>query len=149
MTTNKQVLNWIEEIKSLVTPKEVIWIDGSEEQLEKLRQECVETGELIRLNQEKLPGCYLHRSAQNDVARVEGRTFICCRDKNDAGPTNNWEDPQVMYARLKELGLNIPAVTEIFLRLKEQGIDVGKGIYTVDDGVKALSQLCQGRVHHG
>ena len=53
------------------------------------------------------------------------------------------------YARLKELGLNIPAVTEIFLRLKEQGIDVGKGIYTVDDGVKALSQLCQGRVHHG
>ena len=103
MTTNKQVLNWIEEIKSLVTPKEVIWIDGSEEQLEKLRQECVETGELIRLNQEKLPGCYLHRSAQNDVARVEGRTFICCRDKNDAGPTNNWEDPQVMYARLKEL----------------------------------------------
>ena len=79
MTNNKSVLSWLEEMKELLTPDQTVWIDGSEEQLEQLRAEACSTGELIKLNQEKLPGCYLHRTAVNDVARVEDRTFICSR----------------------------------------------------------------------
>ena len=103
MTYNKNVLNWIEEMKALVKPDKVVWIDGSEAQLKELRDQALATGEMEALNPEKLPGCLLHRTAINDVARVEGRTFICSRRKEDAGPTNNWEDPQVMYAKLRTL----------------------------------------------
>ena len=103
MTNNKNVLNWIEEMKALVKPDKVVWIDGSEAQLKELRDQALATGEMEALNPEKLPGCLLHRTAVNDVARVEGRTFICSRKKEDAGPTNNWEDPQVMYAKLRTL----------------------------------------------
>ena len=103
MTTNKSVLAWIEEMKTLLTPDKVVWIDGSEEQLEALRKEACETGEMIKLNEEKLPGCYLHRTRENDVARVEDRTFICCRDEKDAGPTNNWKDPKETYQMLFDI----------------------------------------------
>ena len=70
MTNNKSVLAWIEEMKAIVNPDQVVWIDGSEEQLEALRAEACSTGEMLKLNQDKLPGCYLHRTAVNDVARV-------------------------------------------------------------------------------
>lgn len=100
MTENKYVLEWIEKMKSLVNPDNIVWIDGSEEQLESLRKEACTTGELIKLNQEELPGCYLHRTAVNDVARVEDRTFICSRKEEDAGPTNNWWDPKEAYEKL-------------------------------------------------
>lgn len=103
LTENQAVLEWIDEQVSLVKPDRVVWIDGSEAQLEGLRKEACETGELYQLNQEKLPGCYLHRSDPQDVARVEGRTFICCRKKENAGPTNNWMDPDEMYAKLRKL----------------------------------------------
>ena len=103
MTNNKNVLNWIEEMKALVEPDKVVWIDGSEAQLKDLRDQALATGEMEALNPEKLPGCLLHRTAVNDVARVEGRTFICSRKKEDAGPTNNWEDPNVMYDKLRKL----------------------------------------------
>lgn len=103
MTNNKNVLNWIEEMKALVKPDKVVWIDGSEAQLDELRKSAFATGELEPLNEEKLPGCVLHRTAVNDVARVEGRTFICTRKEEDSGPTNNWEDPKVMYAKLNKL----------------------------------------------
>ncbi len=103
MTNNKNVLNWIEEMKALVKPDKVVWVDGSEEQLKELRDLSISIGEMEALNEEKLPGCLLHRTAVNDVARVEGRTYICSRKKEDAGPTNNWEDPQVMYEKLKKL----------------------------------------------
>lgn len=103
MTTNKSVLAWIEEMKTLLTPDKIVWIDGSEEQLDALRKEACETGEMIKLNEEKLPGCYLHRTRENDVARVEDRTFICCRDEKDAGPTNNWKDPQETYKMLFDI----------------------------------------------
>ncbi len=103
LTANKAVLNWIEEMRTLVKPESVMWIDGSEAQLEQLRQEGMKTGEMIKLNQEKLPGCYYHRSAVNDVARVEDRTFICCEKEEDAGPTNNWMAPDEMYAKLKKI----------------------------------------------
>ena len=75
----------------------------SEEQLEQLRQQAMQTGELIKLNQEKLPGCYYHRSALNDVARVESRTYICTRKEEDAGPTNNWMEPEKAYAMAADI----------------------------------------------
>ncbi len=94
---------WVDEMTRLVKPDAVLWITGEEDQLETLRQEAMKTGELIKLNEEKLPGCYLHRSDPNDVARVESRTFICSRRQEDAGPTNNWMDPQEMYEKLYKL----------------------------------------------
>ncbi|MDE5600321.1 MAG: phosphoenolpyruvate carboxykinase (GTP), partial [Oscillospiraceae bacterium] len=100
MTNNKNVLNWVDEMVSLCKPDRVVWIDGSEEQLNGLRKQAIDSGELIELNQEKLPGCLLHRTKQNDVARVEDRTFICSEKKEDAGPTNNWCDPKEMYDKL-------------------------------------------------
>ncbi|CAB1242136.1 Phosphoenolpyruvate carboxykinase [GTP] [Ruminococcaceae bacterium BL-6] len=103
MTNNRSVLNWIEEMKKLVSPDQVVWIDGSEGQREQLRAEACSTGELIKLNQEKLPGCYLHRTAVNDVARVEDRTFICSRKEEDAGPTNHWMEPQKAYKMLYDI----------------------------------------------
>lgn len=103
MTNNKSVLSWIEEKKELVQPDKVVWIDGSEEQLEALRAEACQTGEMIKLNQEKLPGCYLHRTAVNDVARVEDRTFICADKEENAGPTNNWMEPAKAYKMLYDI----------------------------------------------
>ena len=103
MTTNKTVLTWVDEAVALCKPDHVLWIDGSDKQADMLRQEAFGTGELIPLNQDKLPGCVLHRSDVNDVARVEDRTFICCRRKEDAGPTNNWFDPKEAYPALRKL----------------------------------------------
>ena len=100
MTNNQNILKWFEEMKALCKPDNVVWIDGSKEQLDELREEAFRTGEMIKLNQEKLPGCIYHRTKPNDVARVEDRTFICSRRKEDAGPTNNWMDPKEMYAML-------------------------------------------------
>lgn len=103
MTDNKKVLAWLEEMKALCKPDSVVWITGEEAQLEELRKESVEIGEMIKLNQEKLPGCYYHRTAENDVARVEDRTFICTPTKEEAGPINNWMAPDEMYAKLNAL----------------------------------------------
>lgn len=103
MTKNIKLLNWVDQMAALCKPDKVVWIDGSEEQLEALRKEALATGELIKLNEEKLPGCYLHRSAINDVARVEQRTFICTTDKDGAGPTNNWMAPKDAYDKLGKL----------------------------------------------
>ena len=103
MTNNKSVLDWIEDKVALVQPDKIVWIDGSEEQLEALRAEACRTGEMIELNQEKLPGCYYHRTAPNDVARVEDRTLICSKKEEDAGPTNHWKDPQEAYKMLYDI----------------------------------------------
>ena len=103
MTNNKYVLSWIDEMAAMTQPDKIVWIDGSDEQAEALREEACSTGEMIKLNQEKLPNCYLHRTAINDVARVEGRTFICTSKKEDAGNINNWMDPQECYAKLSKL----------------------------------------------
>jgi len=102
-TKNKAILDWVEEQVKLTKPDKVVWITGDEEQLNQLRQEAYATGELIELNQEKLPGCALHRTAQNDVARVEDRTFICTPTRREAGPTNNWMDPDEMKEKLNAL----------------------------------------------
>ncbi len=103
LTTNKHVNQWVEEMIALTKPEKVEWIDGSEAQLDALRAQAEATGEIIKLNDEKLPGCYLHRTAVNDVARVEGRTFICAPTKEEAGPTNNWMDPAEAYEKLGKL----------------------------------------------
>lgn len=103
MTKNKMLLSWIEEMTALTTPDKVVWITGDPKQLDELRQQALATGELYKLNEEKLPGCYLHRTAVNDVARVEHRTFICSRKKKDAGPTNNWMEPKEAYEKLGKL----------------------------------------------
>ena len=102
-TTNKSVIDWIEDKIALVKPEKVVWIDGTQEQIDALRAEACSTGEMIKLNQDKLPGCYLHRTAVNDVARVEGRTFICTKTKAEAGPTNNWMDPDEAYKMLYDI----------------------------------------------
>ena len=96
-TKNKKVIAFVEESAALACPDNIVWIDGSKEQLDALRAQACATGEMMELNQEKLPGCYYHRTAQNDVARVEDRTYICCREKENAGPTNNWMDPKEAY----------------------------------------------------
>lgn len=99
LTNNKKVLQFVEESAEITTPDEIVWIDGSEEQRDALKKLGVEKGELIKLNEEKLPDCYLHRTKPNDVARVEDRTFICCRNEEDAMPHSivKWMDPKQAY----------------------------------------------------
>ena len=103
MTKNNQVLKFIEESKALCNPDNVVWIDGSEEQLAQLTKESLAIGEILELNQDKLPGCYLHSTAENDVARVEDRTLICTPTREEAGPMNHWKEPAECYAMLKGL----------------------------------------------
>lgn len=103
MFTNRYALDWLEDMKTLVKPDSVVFIDGSEAQLVDLRRQSEAAGELKPLNGEKLPGCYIHRTAVNDVARVEHRTFICTSNKEDAGATNNWMSPTDAYAMLSKL----------------------------------------------
>lgn len=100
LTSNKQVLAFVEETQKRCQPDKVVWIDGSQELYDKLTAEAIATGEMIKLNEELLPGCLLHRTKENDVARVENRTFICSLTKEDCGPTNNWWKPEEAYATL-------------------------------------------------
>ncbi len=94
---NDFVMNWIDEMAALCQPDDIVWIDGSEAQKEALTDKAEELGEVKRLDQEKWPGCIYHRTDPQDVARVEDKTFICSRDKRDAGPTNNWMAPEEAY----------------------------------------------------
>ncbi len=158
MTNNKHVLSWIEEMKALTKPDSVVWIDGSEEQLAALHAEVEKTGEMHKLNEEKLPDCYIHRTAVNDVARVEHRTFICSRNKEDAGPTNNWMDPQEAYTLMRGLfdgamkGRTMYVIPycmgPIGSPLSKVGVELTDSIYVVLNmdimtrmGKKALEQL--------
>ena len=100
LTKNPNVNAWVDEMIALTKPDNVVWIDGSDEQIQALRDEALSTGEMIEMNQDEYPGCLYHRTLPNDVARVEDRTFICSKNKEDAGPTNNWCDPKEMYAKL-------------------------------------------------
>jgi len=103
VVTNKYVKEWVDEMAALTKPDNIVWLDGSLEEKKKFEDECVASGELVRLNEDLLPGSFYHRTAANDVARVEDRTFICSKTKEEAGPTNNWMDPAEMYAKLTPL----------------------------------------------
>src|SRR5262245_9399176 len=94
---------WVREVSELTTPDRVVYCDGSVREGQEITQECVRSGELIPLNQQKLPGCYLHRSAPHDVARTEHLTFISTHEKDDAGPNNNWMSPADARAKLTPL----------------------------------------------
>lgn len=99
LTNNQKVLQFVKDSAAITQPDNIVWIDGSEEQRAALKAEAVSTGELIKLNEEKLPDCYLHRTKPNDVARVEDRTFICCKNEADAMPHSivKWMDPKQAY----------------------------------------------------
>jgi phosphoenolpyruvate carboxykinase (GTP) len=103
LTTNNHLIRWVEKMADLTQCAAVHWIDGSEEENEYLCRQLVDAGTFTKLNEELWPGCYYARSSPNDVARVEDRTFICSLSKDNAGPTNNWEDPFVMRKKLKAL----------------------------------------------
>ena len=98
---HKELNKWIDECAKLCKPDRIIWCDGSLEERKRLEKEAFKTGELIELDQEKLPGCVYHRTARNDVARTEKLTLICTKDKRDAGPTNNWMAPEDAYKEAK------------------------------------------------
>jgi phosphoenolpyruvate carboxykinase (GTP) len=102
-TRNKKLTDWVKKMARMCQPDEIVWIDGSEEQKHRLEKEAVLTEELIELNQEKLPGCFLHRTSKDDVARTEHLTFICTKRKREAGPTNNWMSPATAYRKAKEI----------------------------------------------
>src|SRR4051794_34434053 len=100
---NSHLHEWVDSVTKMTKPDQVVWCDGSMEEQVRLTKQAVEMGILIPLNQQKRPGCYLHRSNPNDVARVEHLTFICTTNKEDAGPTNNWMEPESAYTKLTHL----------------------------------------------
>src|SRR5262245_8752837 len=102
-TSYKAIKQWVHEVGVLTNPDHILYCDGSRQEGKRLIRECLSTGELIELNQEKLPGCYLHRSAPHDVARTEHLTFISTPNQEDAGPNNNWMSRVEAHARLLPL----------------------------------------------
>jgi phosphoenolpyruvate carboxykinase (GTP) len=102
-THHKKLIDWVEKCSRLCEPDNICWIDGSTEEKALLEKECVAAGELIPLNSDKLPGCFLHRTNPNDVARTEHLTFICTREKETAGPNNNWMEPKEAYQKAKDI----------------------------------------------
>ena len=141
LTNNKKVLDFINETKALCQPDEIVWIDGSEEQLEALRAQAVEENILIKLNQDKLPGCYLHRTTVNDVARVEGRTFICSKNKEDSAPINNWMETGEAFALMNDLFKGVMKGRKMYVipysmgavgsKFSKIGIELTDSIYVV------------------
>jgi phosphoenolpyruvate carboxykinase (GTP) len=141
LTNNKNVIKWVDDMVALCKPSHVVWIDGSEDQLKALREQSVLSGEVESLNQEKLPGCYIHRTALNDVARVEHRTFICSKNQEDAGPTNNWWNPSEAYAKLKTMYDGVMAGRTMYVipysmgpigsEMSKVGVEVTDSIYVV------------------
>src|SRR5690242_16049411 len=98
-----EVARWVEQVRQLTQPKAIHWCDGSDAEIRELTQQLEKSGELKQLNQQEFPGCHIARSHPSDVARVEHLTFICSKDKEDAGPNNNWMAPDEARAKMREL----------------------------------------------
>ena len=151
-TTNKKLADWVDKMAKLCKPDRIVWIDGSDEQKLSLEEESVETGELIRLNQEKLPGCFLHRTAHDDVSRTEHLTFICTRRKRDAGPNNNWMSPAAAYKKARAIFKGAMAGRAMYVIPFSMG-PVGSpfskiGIELTDSRYVVLNMLIMARVGH-
>ncbi|AKU99540.1 Phosphoenolpyruvate carboxylase [Labilithrix luteola] len=141
LTKNENLLKWVSEMAQLTKPERIVWCDGSEEEKNRLTEEAVAQKIIEPLNQEKLPGCYLHRSNPNDVARVEQLTFICTPTKEEAGPTNNWKDPKEAYEQLGKLfdgsmkGRTMYVVPYIMgpagSKMSKVGVEITDSIYVV------------------
>src|SRR6188472_4404098 len=101
--TNQAVLDWVQEVARRTQPENIFWCDGSEKENAFLLEQAQKQGIVLKLNEQKVPGSYLHRSNPNDVARVEQFTLICTPTKDEAGPTNNWAEPSETYAKLNEM----------------------------------------------
>ena len=102
-TSNTELQSWVEEVSEMTKPDNIYWCNGSKEEYEEFIQQMLGTGDLMQLNEETFPNCYLHRSDPSDVARVEHLTFICTEDSEDAGPNNNWMDPKESHQKLDQL----------------------------------------------
>ena len=102
-TSNKELQSWVEDVSKMTKPENIYWCNGSKEEYEEFIQKMLGTGDLMQLNEETFPNCYLHRSDPSDVARVEHLTFICTEDSEDAGPNNNWMDPKEAHEKLDDL----------------------------------------------
>src|SRR5438132_5107014 len=156
---NSTIHKWVSEIRDLTKPDAVVYCDGSEDEKNRLIGECLATGELIELNQKKLPGCYLHRSAPHDVARTEHLTFVCTRHKEDSGPNNNWMPPADAKAKLAALYKGAMKGRTLFVvpflmgppgsRFSKVGVEITDSRYVVLNmrimtrvGRVALEQLC-------
>lgn len=161
MVTNQLVNDWVKEMAEMTEPDEIVWIDGSEEQLDQIKKIALETGEMLELNQEKLPGCLYYRTNPKDVARDEKRTVICTSRKEDAGPTNNWVCPEEMYEKMSKLfrgsmkGRTMYAIPfsmgVVGTEFAKIGIELTDSIYVVLSmaimtrvGQKVIDQLNQG-----
>jgi phosphoenolpyruvate carboxykinase (GTP) len=104
--THSGIRKWVDEVAAMTRPDRIHFCDGSESEKAQIIKECLATGELIELNQQKLPGCYLHRSAPHDVARTEHLTYVCTEQKDDSGPNNNWMPPADAITKLTPLFTN-------------------------------------------
>ena len=102
-TSNTELQSWVKEVSEMTKPDNIYWCNGSKEEYEEFIQQMLGTGDLMQLNEETFPNCYLHRSDPSDVARVEHLTFICTEDSEDAGPNNNWMDPKEAHEKLDDL----------------------------------------------
>ena len=161
MSKSQAVKRWVDEVAARTKPDAVVWCDGSEAEKARLTEEAVRRGELITLNQEKLPGCYYHRSHPSDVARTEHLTFICTPTKDEAGPTNNWMEPGAARDKVGKLfdgamrGRTLYVVPFIMgpagSPFSKVGVEITDSIYVVLNmrimtrmGDVALRQLGQG-----
>lgn len=141
---NEHVARFVRDAVALTEPDRVFWCDGSEAERDHLRALAVKEGVLIPLNQEKLPGCYYHRSNPNDVARVEQCTYICTETEEEAGPTNNWADPDAMRSRLRELargGMRGRTLYVVPYLMGPQGSPLAKVGYELTDSVYVVLNM--------
>ena len=102
-STLEALQQWVNDVTALTRPERVHWCDGSDAEYQALVRQMLQTGDLIELNQQTHPGCYLHRSSPSDVARVEHLTFVCHTDQHDSGPNNHWMAPAEAHAKMDAL----------------------------------------------